>query len=239
MSSYEEVYIIFNNILSGCRTMIDAFYFAEKIIQINQSYRDLLAGMIHNKKYDKIMDMRTIAHTLNELNNVEYREDIDEYINKNMKNNIDTNQINTFLRFGRNKPVKNHNIIRDKPYKISLQSNIFNKKQKYNDDVNSNLITKHCPHCKITTKVNSDAEYIICGYANNNKGYDWDGCGKDWCARCERMLCKTWDKDKLFVNFNRIHNATCCKEYAERNELSYDKFCQCSNVNVKRELKDI
>ena len=52
MSSFEEVYIIFNNILSGCRTMIDAFYFAEKIIQNNNTYRDLLIGMIHNKKYE-------------------------------------------------------------------------------------------------------------------------------------------------------------------------------------------
>lgn len=54
MNSYEETYIIFNNILSGCRTMLDAFYFAEKIISINPNYKDLLIGMIYNKKYDKV-----------------------------------------------------------------------------------------------------------------------------------------------------------------------------------------
>jgi hypothetical protein len=234
MSSYEETYIIFNNILNGCKTMIDAFFFAEKIIKLNQSYKDLLIGMIHNKKYDKIMDMRTISHTLNELNNVQYREDIDDYINKNMKNNIDTNQLNTFLRFGRNKMVKVHNLSKDKQYKLTFQNNIFNKKQKFTDDTNynnsSNLITKHCPHCKIICKIPINSEYAICGYLNDNKGYDWDGCGKDWCPKCDKILCKSWDKDKLFVSFNRVHNNICCKEYAEKNMMDYNDFCKC---NVK------
>ena len=228
MNSYEEVYIIFNNILSGCRTMIDSFYFAEKIIQFNPIYKELLIGMIHNKKYDKMLDMRTFAHTLNELKSVTYREEVDEFIDKNMKNNIDLTQLNTFLRFGRNKIVKQHNVAKDKVYKISFQPSFFNKKQKNDDTLNSNLITKHCPHCKIISKIPNDSEYTICGYTNDNKGYDWDGCGKDWCPKCDKILCKSWDKDKLFVNLNRTHNDVCCKEYAEKNDLSYDNFCKCS-----------
>jgi hypothetical protein len=231
MNPYEETYIIFNNILSGCRTMIDSFYFAEKFIQINSSYKDLLIGMIHNKKYDKILDMRTLAHTLNELKKVVYREEVDEFIDKNTKNNIDTIQLNTFLKMGRNKIVKSH-LSKDKSYKITHLS-IFKKKD---DIINSNLITKHCPHCNIITKVPNDSEYVICGYSNNNKGYDWDGCGKDWCPKCDKLLCKSWDKDKLFVNFNRIHNSTCCKEYAEKNLLDYNNFCHCTTLYVKRDM---
>jgi hypothetical protein len=236
MNSYEETYIIFNNILSGCRTMLDAFYFAEKIISINPNYKDLLIGMIYNKKYDKVMDMRTIAHMLSELNSLLYREEVDEYINQNMKNNSDNIQMNSFLRFGRNKTVKTHNITKDKLYKFSFQPNVFNRKQKIFDDVNNtNSLTKHCPHCNIITKVPNDSEYAICGYLNNNKGYDWDGCGKDWCPKCDKLLCKSWDKNKLFVSINRFHDGTCCKEYADKNNISYDKFCKCLTPFVNRE----
>ena len=128
MSLYEETYIIFNNILSGCRTMIDSFYFAEKLINLNGVNRDLLIGMIHNKKYDKILDLRTIAHTLNQLDIVEYREEVDEFIDKNIKNNIDTIQLNTFLKIGSKKSVKSYNQPKDKNVKIQLS--LFNKTNK-------------------------------------------------------------------------------------------------------------
>ena len=234
MNSYEETYIIFNNILAGCRTMIDSFYFAEKIININGVNKDLLIGMIHNKKYDKILDMRTVAHTLNELKSVEYREEVDEFIDKNIKNNIDTIQLNTFLKIGSKKSVKSYNQQKDKNVKIQLS--LFNKNNKPDEIINSNLITKHCPHCNIVCKIPNDSEYVICGYLNNNKGYDWDGCGKDWCPKCDKLLCKSWDKDKLFVSFNRIHNSTCCKEYAEKNLLDYNNFCKCSSQYVQRDM---
>lgn len=233
MNSYEETYIIFNNILSGCRTMIDSFYFAEKIINLNIIYKDLLIGMIHNTKYDKILDMRTIAHTLNQLNFVEYREDIDEFIDKNIKNNIDSIQLNTFLKIGLNKKIKSYNI--DKNKNIKFQLSLFNKPNKVEEIINHNLITKHCPHCNIICKIPNDSEYVICGYLNN-KGYDWDGCGKDWCPKCDKILCKSWDKNKLFVSLNRIHNSICCKEFSENNILDYNNFCKCSSQNIKCDM---
>jgi hypothetical protein len=213
--------------------MIDSFYFAEKIINSSNINKELLIGMIHNKKYDKILDMRTVAHTLNQLDAVEYREDVDDFIDKNIKNNIDTTQLNTFLKIGAKKCIKIHTVQKDKNIKIPLS--LFNKISKFDEITNKNLITKRCPHCNIIRKIPVDTEYVICGYFDN-KGYDWDGCGKDWCAKCDKLLCKSWDKDKLFVSFNRVHNAICCKEYAEKNLLDYNNFCKCSSDYVKRDM---
>ena len=221
MDTIENIYIVFNNILNGCKTMLDAFYFAEKIINTdnNQQYRDLLIGMIHNKKYDKVLDMRTLAHSLSELNNLEYKEDIDDYINTNMKNKIDLIQLNTFMRFSRNKKYKNNF---DTKNKVKLNVKLFKK-----NESETVLITKQCPHCGITTRVPQDTSYIICGYSNDSVGYDWSGCGKDWCGRCNKKLCKSWDKDKLFVNTNRTHNKQCCREYAESNLEDINNYCSC------------
>jgi hypothetical protein len=226
MDLYKETYLIFNNILEGCKTMVDAFYFAEKIIQLDSSYKELLIGMLYNKKYERILDLRTMADTLRQLERVEYREEIDEFIDKNIKNNINSMQLNSFIKMGSTKIVKTHD---NKEKKIPLT--VFPKKKEDNPDI----ITKNCPHCSLQIKLSHDSNYIICGYFNN-KGYDWNGCGKDWCAKCNKMLCKSWDKDKLFVSINRVHDSKCCKEFAENNSLNYeDQFCQCSTDYVKRD----
>ena len=47
--------------------------------------------------------------------------------------------------------------------------------------------------------LHNNIEYVICGYINSNKGYDWNGCGKDWCAKCNKMLCKSWDLNQLWA----------------------------------------
>ena len=60
--------------------MIDALYFAEKLLKNNVEYKELLIGMIYGRKYDKVLDFRTIAYTLVELNELEYRNDIDDFI---------------------------------------------------------------------------------------------------------------------------------------------------------------
>ena len=39
--SFEELYIIFDNILSGCKTMIDALYFAEKLLKNKKQEKDI------------------------------------------------------------------------------------------------------------------------------------------------------------------------------------------------------
>jgi len=224
--TFEEIYKLFNNILCGCKTMLDAIYFAEKIIKHNGEYKDLLIGMIHGKKYDKVLDYRTIAHTLNELNEIEFREDIDEFINKNLKNNVDLTQLNSILRISKIKNIKIRNT-KDKN-RVKLSDNLFitNKDFINNGLSGEQLIHKSCPHCNINITIPKDKNYIICGYIYDNS-FDWLGCGKDWCNRCNKMLCKSWNEDNLIDKNNRIHDITCCKEYANKNNIDVSLFCNC------------
>ena len=113
----------------------------------------------------------------------------------------------------------------------------FHCNQKYN--VNS-FETKKCPHCgyNITDKYNR--AYIICGYNDEKKGYDWNGCGKDWCFRCEKILCKSWETHALHLEMNRSHNDECCSKHAKENNNKYpDDYCQCRNINITRTSNDI
>ena len=88
-------------------------------------------------------------------------------------------------------------------------------------------INKTCPHCNVNLSVPKDSQYIICGYINDE--YDWLGCGHDWCGKCNKMLCKSWDKDNLNMIENRNHNNSCCKKYAKENNINIDLFCNCVN----------
>lgn len=214
-----NAYIVFKNILNGCKTMVDAIYFVDKIIKLCPESRDLLIGMIHNKKYDKSYDIRSMSHVLNQLDLQSYREDIDEFIDKNIKTHVDLIQLNSFIRLSKFKPIKIHD---EQNKRINVTFNTTDNIPHDND-----LILKKCPHCNMQNKLKINTEYVICGYTDNNKGYDWNGCGKDWCVICDKMLCKSWEHDQLFITINRHHDKNCCKKYAEENNIDFKLFCNC------------
>lgn len=89
-----------------------------------------------------------------------------------------------------------------------------------------------CPHCGRKNNTIIDGIYGVCGFSP--KGYKWTGCGKDWCAKCSKKLCKQWAADKLFNKYNRYHSGKCCKKYAESVGENYeDNYCQCHDVFFK------
>ncbi len=138
-NNIEKQYKAFKSILEGCNTMFDAFYFAQKIINEYPSCKNLLIGMIYNKSFDKSIDIRTIAYTLNEIALLTYKEDIDDFIDSNIKNNVSLCQINSFLRISKLKQSKitekyNKNNLNETKYKIS--SNTFNTFNTTKDDPN-------------------------------------------------------------------------------------------------------
>lgn len=95
------------------------------------------------------------------------------------------------------------------------------------------LIKKNCPHCNNVVQSNYDTEYIICGY--NESGYDWKGCGNDWCFKCNKKLCKNWFANELFNTVNRNHNNKCCYKHSIKQNNNYLKnYCQCLNLHVLR-----
>jgi hypothetical protein len=91
---------------------------------------------------------------------------------------------------------------------------------------NDNLVNKICPHCNNNSLISKDSNYNICGYLNDTDVI-WVGCGKDWCGKCNKMLCKSWDKDNLKDLNNRIHNEECCIKYAKENNIDLELMCNC------------
>jgi hypothetical protein len=131
-NNLKDIYIRYKNVLSGCRTIYDALYFAQYFIKLNPECKNLINGMIHGKQYEKISDLRTIAHILSTLNELKTRNEIDEYINTNIKDNFDYAQINSFIRLGRTKTY-------DKPNESEKTDEIFKLDISTNNNLNGLL----------------------------------------------------------------------------------------------------
>ena len=101
-------------------------------------------------------------------------------------------------------------------------------------------ISKNCPHCYHVMNMLENTTYVICGYTSPNQGYDWNGCGKDWCFQCSKMLCKSWEMNALHLQMNRNHDDECCSKHAQNNSHKYpEDYCHCNNIHVRRESNDI
>jgi hypothetical protein len=116
---------------------------------------------------------------------------------------------------------------------------LYNNKKKLNNITNTIFLkTKNCPHCGKSSECPFDTKYVICGYDYNYKfGYDWEGCRKDWCFQCGKMLCKQFSDDYLFAEKNQFHNGTCCFQDSKNKNKEYIlDYCQCTTENVNRSL---
>lgn len=220
----EMKYNEFKHILLGCKNSLDANYFADAYIKKNPEVRKLIIGMVNGKKYTCCKDFRLMQKIMKECNNCEYYEDainvIKEYFPNKEK---DTNnvQYRTLMRIAESKKHINFN--------ENSAKTLFMRKNK------PGIITKNCPHCSKPYTGNNETTYVICGYHDTQYGYDWKGCGNDWCFSCGKMLCKSWDENKLFVEPNRIHNGECCKRHAQTHKKIYmEDYCHCNNKYVIR-----
>jgi len=211
-NKYDE----FKHILSGCRTILDAYYFGFLYNKHNVEMKGLVGSMINGKRYEQVIDLKTMSSTLETLNNCVYREDAEEIIET--KKTLDTTQLRTLMRMAKNKQSRPINRPRiDPPAEKKI------------------LVTKNCPHCLRECKTDVNVEYTICGYSDQHVGYDLQGCTKDWCFKCGKMLCFSWGQDELFLPMNRYHDDECCKLHAKENFKQYlEEYCHCSNNNVCR-----
>jgi hypothetical protein len=210
-------YIEFYNILSGCRTLMDAQYFAERYIKLNNGVKNMVLSMINGKRYENVLELNTIKLLIESLNHVEFMDDALDITEQYIDKTTDQTQLKTLSRISKNK------IMRTKINNL------------VNNNNNEITIKKKCPHCFIDCVAIYNTDYIICGYSNNTTGYDLIGCGKDWCFKCEKILCKKWSDNNLFVLSNRQHNYECCKKHAIENKKTYpNDYCNCINNNVCR-----
>ena len=158
----------------------------------------------NNLKTNKI-DYKKFCNYLNFIDTAHNDDVLELY--KKVIDMVDQSQINTLKRIIKNKKM-NH---------------------KYTSSYKNTNITlyKSCPHCENISFDNKNATYIICGY-NTKRGFDWKGCGWDWCFRCGKKLCKSWDLNKLFNIQNRFHNNECCRNHANKLKENYsEEYCQC------------
>jgi len=196
---------------AGCRTFDDALFICNNN-NLTKLEKELVYSIIHSMKFYNVLDIKSMLKYINEINNYKYKEDCYDLIDNIMKKTNDPAQIKTFQRITNIKPFR--------PQYITLKE----IKEK------TILVPKECPHCSHICYGSDDTTYIICGYTQN--GYDWEGCGKDWCFKCNKILCKSWDTDQLYLPINRIHDSMCCKKHAKNNNKNYsEEYCQC-NANI-------
>lgn len=163
---------------------------------------------------------------LKKLDSIQYRDDCVDLKEEILCLTQDKAQINTIERVYKKKPFR-------PSYKTLRQ--IRHSGQQFSGNYSMNAISKKCPHCGVKCTRENDSTYIICGYPDD--GYDMKGCGRDWCFKCNKFLCKTWHIDHLYDVRNKFHDEKCCREHAKKMGINYDKYyCHCDNLFVDRSL---
>jgi len=176
------------------------------VLTNNITEKQLLQSLIHSNRFNKEMDFNKFKIYLDLIDFIYYQDDASLIIEDIEKNYNDSTQINTLKKIIKNKPLQTDN----NGKKITINY-------------------KNCPHCGLKNTGKLDTTYIICGYSGN-RGFDWKGCGHDWCFNCGKKLCKTWTNHMLFNLQNRFHDDKCCKHYAQSIGDNYpENYCQCVN----------
>lgn len=220
MDNSNNNYILskYKHMISGFRTIEDCYLILEKCI-FDESDKLILLHLINCKRTEKCFNYITMKSILKELNEIKYKEDVYEYVSSVINKTENIAQIKTITRIMNGKPSRPY---RDNYINDSEISDYIDRK-----------IEKKCPHCCHINIAPTSTEYIICGYGEN--GYDWEGCGKDWCFKCGKILCRSWDVDMLFIEENRLHNGECCKHHSNINNKKYpEDYCHCSSSHIKK-----
>lgn len=211
-NEYKFFYNFYNALIQKNNNVENLYNILQNTENISSFEMQLIDSLMWKNRYSNKLKLDKFLIHIDILENMTYYEDVAELIEEIKKKTDDPAQINTLMRILKQKP---HNDVQVK-----------------NNDNSYIKIIKACPHCdkKYVGGVNS--EYVVCGYSDTylNKGYDWLGCGRDWCFKCEKKLCKSWNSDELYNRQNQYHNKKCCKHYAREIGDRYpDDYCQCNN----------
>lgn len=232
----EHKYNQIKHILSGCRSSLDAYQMADIYCKKHPEMKNIMNSMINGKRFENVFDFKTIKNNIQEINNCIYGEEANDIFEKISKQTTDQLYIKTFKRIVNNKmpkPLTNIQITSYPHKKTKCTKYIKFKSLDYPPC--SNMIEKQCPHCKHICSAIATATHIVCGYSDSHTGYDWEGCSKDWCFQCGKILCKSWDIHQLFQKENCIHDNLCCKKHAKEHKKNYpNDYCQCTNEFVRR-----
>jgi hypothetical protein len=205
-----------NALFIGCDSTIDAIQMSEPLLLKYPLYKQLIISYRDSLVYPDNIDLMTKVASLESVYNAPSKDDA-----LNLKNSLGS---------------RSNDII----YYRALERLVSRKRNRKIENgeryTNRPIISKECPHCGDNMKMSDDTAYVICGYPDDHRGYDWKGCCGDWCFACSKMLCKSWERDELNVEGNRHHDDECCKTHAKKNGYSYpNDYCNCiQNHNVMR-----
>lgn len=203
-----------DDITSGCRNIMDSFYFVNNFLDLYdiEETKNLADTFIYGREYTDKIDMRKMITLLHTIYILKYKEECEDVIApyRSILSETQCSSVDRIIERKERNPNKNTNTIKSASYSFKR-------------------VSKNCPHCGHVCVCDIDIDYVVCGYHDNKQGFDWFGCGKDWCFRCGKKLCKQWAIDQLFVQENRKHNEECCKKRAIKNGDNYEKeYCRCS-----------
>jgi hypothetical protein len=203
-------------IFAGCDTIIDAMHFGNQYIEKYPHMKSLILSYMNGKRYRDIVDIKTKQNALNDVIMCETQDEALAVLSKHIEKTTDD------------------------VYRKTLERIAYKKYYRKTDRKQKNIqhnISKKCPHCSHIVNMPDTTQYIICGYTNPVIGYDWNGCGGDWCFQCNKMLCKKWEIDNLHLEMNRHHDDECCASHAKANGYRFpDDYCQCNNINLLTSL---
>jgi hypothetical protein len=221
-----DIYLMYRKIkalFEGCDSTIDARHISEAIFFKYPQYKQLIISYRDSLIYPYNIDITTKIASLDSISNSDTKDEA-----YTLKNNLIS---------------RSNDLIYSKSLErvVNRKGNRYRDYNTFNYYKNKNSVSKSCPHCGENMRMSDSTTYIICGYQDTHKGYNWKGCCNDWCFSCEKILCKSWEKDNLNIESNRIHNDTCCKNHAKKNEYVYPRdYCQCIlNSNVIRKDHDL
>lgn len=209
-----DIYNQLKAILSGCDTISDALPFCNAYATKYPEHRSMIFSYTNGCMYRDTIDIRTKQSILYDVLASPSRNNAIDIISRITDKTHDDIYMKTLDRIANKK-----HYIKTEKKSVSILPNI----------------SKKCPHCSHVINMPENTDYIICGYQNAVNGYDWNGCGREWCFRCDKILCKKWELDSLHLHINRQHDDTCCLTHAKKNNKIYpDDYCQCNIINVSR-----
>ena len=189
------------------------------LLNLSEEEKGLIINYYLTLNLSKVISIEEFEKILVSLNKLKYQEDVLENIYKLSSLTNDKAQINCLYR-----------LALSKEHKLKYCNLIDVKSKTKNFGLN-----KICPHCFHENLISPLNTYAICGYNNIHEGYDWQGCGRDWCVECGKKLCKKWNENYLFMEENRFHNNECCEIHAKKTDSSYlNDYCHCFNKYVNR-----
>lgn len=212
----KDIYNQLKYIFEGCDTILDAIQFGNQYIEKYPHMKSMILSYMNGQNYRDNIDIRTKQSMMIDVNMCETRDEALEALSKFVDKTTDDVYRKTLERIAHKKHYK---------------------KMENKHVVTHHNISKKCPHCSHIVNMPETTQYVICGYNNPNSGYDWNGCGRDWCFHCNKMLCKRWEVDNLHLQMNRHHDEDCCAKHAQDNGYKYpDDYCQCNNMHLINSL---